>query len=52
MNPKALVKEYLAATNIMQLGTSVDNQPWVCTVHYAYVQDSIGTNIEIATNKS
>lgn len=29
-----LVKGYLPKFNIMQLATSADNQPWVCTVHY------------------
>lgn len=29
-----LVRQYLPKFNIMQLATSVDNQPWVCSVHY------------------
>ena len=35
-----LVKEYLPKANVMQLATSVNNQPWVCTVHY-YSDDSL-----------
>jgi uncharacterized protein YhbP (UPF0306 family) len=34
MQPKELVNQYLEQVNIMQLATSVDNQPWVITVHY------------------
>lgn len=28
-----LVSEYVSGTNIMQLATSKDGQPWICTVH-------------------
>lgn len=31
---EALLKEYLPTINVMQLATSANNQPWVCTVHY------------------
>lgn len=34
MDPKDLIKEHLAKTNLMQLATSVGDQPWACTVHY------------------
>ncbi len=28
-----LIREYIPASNIMQLATSKDNKPWLCTVH-------------------
>ena len=31
---KKLIKEYLKTARVMQLATSVHNQPWVCTVHF------------------
>lgn len=34
MNPKELVRQYLSQVNIMQLATSVNDQPWVITVHF------------------
>jgi uncharacterized protein YhbP (UPF0306 family) len=37
---KELLQQYLPTVNIMQLATCVDNQPWVCTVHY-YSDDSL-----------
>jgi uncharacterized protein YhbP (UPF0306 family) len=29
-----LIREYLPMVNVMQLATSVGNQPWLCTVHF------------------
>jgi uncharacterized protein YhbP (UPF0306 family) len=34
MQTEELIRQYLSQVNIMQLATSVDNQPWACTVHY------------------
>lgn len=34
MDARKLVEEYLPSVNIMQLATSLNNQPWVCTVHF------------------
>jgi uncharacterized protein YhbP (UPF0306 family) len=34
MDPKKLIKEYLSQHRVMQLATSLNNQPWVCNVHY------------------
>lgn len=34
MTVEELIKAYLPSKNIMQLATSVDDQPWLCTVHY------------------
>ena len=34
MEPVELVKRYLSQTNVMQLATSDNGQPWACTVHY------------------
>lgn len=34
-----LVQQYLPKFNTMQLATSVNNQPWVCTVHYYTDED-------------
>ena len=34
MTIESLVREYLSKINIMQLATSVGDQPWLCTVHY------------------
>lgn len=31
---KELVEYYVPKSNIMQLATSSDDQPWLCTVHY------------------
>lgn len=33
---KELISEYLNTTRMMQLATSVGNQPWCCTVYYAH----------------
>ena len=40
MQVKELVKQYLDQIKIMQLATSVNNQPWVITVHYYSDEDS------------
>lgn len=34
MEPKAIVSKYLPLINIMQLATSSDDRPYLCTVHY------------------
>lgn len=34
MSVEELLKQYLPSVNIMQLATSVNDQPWTCTVHY------------------
>lgn len=34
MKAEEIIKKYLPTVNIMQLATSVEDQPWVCTVHY------------------
>lgn len=34
-----LVRQYLPKFNTMQLATSKDDQPWVCTVHYYCDED-------------
>lgn len=34
MELNQLIQQYLEQVNIMQLATSVDNQPWACTIHY------------------
>ena len=34
MDLKKLISEYMAEMRVMQLATSVDNQPWVCNVHF------------------
>jgi uncharacterized protein YhbP (UPF0306 family) len=34
MSVDELLHKYLPSANVMQLATSVDNQPWVCTVHF------------------
>lgn len=40
MDSKQLAKEYLHKINIMQLATSKNDQPWVCTVHF-YADDNL-----------
>lgn len=35
-NLKTHILNYLAKTRMMQLATSVDGQPWSCTVYFAY----------------
>lgn len=39
MNLRKLIKEYLKEAKLMQLATSVDNQPWVCSVWFASDED-------------
>ncbi len=34
MDLKKLIKDYLKTARVMQLATSVNNQPWACTVHF------------------
>lgn len=34
-----LVREYLPASNVIQLATSVNNQPWACNVHFYSDED-------------
>jgi uncharacterized protein YhbP (UPF0306 family) len=34
-----VVKQYAQSINIMQLATSVNDQPWACTVHYYSDED-------------
>ena len=34
MNAEELIRKYLPTIHVMQLATSVQDQPWVCTVHY------------------
>ncbi len=36
MKLKKLIEEYLAKANLMQVATSRDNQPWACSVYFAY----------------
>lgn len=37
---ESLIRQYLPAVNVMQLATSVDGQPWICTVHF-YSDESL-----------
>src|SRR3989344_3813530 len=39
MDLRELIKEYLKKTRMIQIATSVDNQPWICTVYCAYDED-------------
>ena len=41
MNPQDLIIRYLAESKIMQLATSHDNKPWICSLHFA--ADNKGT---------
>lgn len=36
MDVKQLITDYLQEARLMQVATAKDNQPWVCTVHFAY----------------
>lgn len=36
---KTLITEYLQQAKLMQLATSIDNQPWVCNVWFAADKD-------------
>lgn len=39
MDLKTLIQDFLEKARIMQVATSRDNQPWACTVHFAYDED-------------
>ena len=39
MELRKLIKEYLEENRMMQLATSVNNQPWVCNVWYVVDED-------------
>lgn len=34
MNPKELIQKHLSGINILQLATSHNDEPWICTVHF------------------
>jgi uncharacterized protein YhbP (UPF0306 family) len=34
LDPKSFVQKYLAETSIMQLATSANNKPWICSLHF------------------
>jgi uncharacterized protein YhbP (UPF0306 family) len=34
MQAEELIKQYVEQAKLMQLATSLNNQPWACTVHY------------------
>ncbi len=36
MDIKKLIKEYLEKARLMQVATSENNQPWVCSVYFAF----------------
>lgn len=36
MNVKKLIKEYLKKAKLMQVATVKDNQPWACSVYFAF----------------
>ncbi|HTB48544.1 MAG TPA: pyridoxamine 5'-phosphate oxidase family protein [Verrucomicrobiae bacterium] len=40
MQIEELIRDYLPQVKIMQLATSVNDQPWACTIHY-YSDDSL-----------
>lgn len=35
-----LIREYLKTNNVIQLATCIDNQPWLCNVHF-YADDDL-----------
>ncbi len=39
MELRKLIEDYLREAKLMQLATSVDNQPWVCSVWFAADED-------------
>jgi uncharacterized protein len=39
MELRQLIEEYLEQARMMQIATSIDNQPWACTVYFAYDED-------------
>lgn len=36
MDLKVLIQEYLKEARLIQIATAKENQPWVCTVYFAY----------------
>src|SRR5579872_349564 len=39
MNLRALIEEYLQEAKMLQIATSKNDQPWVCTVYFAFDED-------------
>lgn len=39
MEVETIVRKYLPSVNIMQLATSSNGQPWVCSIHYYSDED-------------
>lgn len=39
MDLRKLIEEYLKEVKLMQVATSIDNQPWVCSVWFATDED-------------
>lgn len=39
MDVEKIIREYIDKSLHMSLGTSSDNKPWVCEVHFVYDQD-------------
>lgn len=39
MDLHTLIKDYLQNVKLMQLATSIDNKPWVCTLHFYADED-------------
>lgn len=39
MNLKKLIRDYLKEAKLMQLATSVNNKPWVCSVWFGFDVD-------------
>ena len=39
MEIKQLITDYLKEARLMQVATSQDNQPWACTVYFAFDED-------------
>jgi uncharacterized protein YhbP (UPF0306 family) len=39
MDIQKLIREHIAKVEVMQLATCINNQPWACTVHFAYDDD-------------
>jgi uncharacterized protein YhbP (UPF0306 family) len=39
MSIKELIREYLSQAKLMQIATSINNQPWVCSVWFAADED-------------
>src|SRR5579883_3512628 len=36
MNVEELIRDYLKDAIVMQIATTHENKPWICTVHFAY----------------